>query len=97
MTYSDILRLYSASSRRIAALGYLEPPIAYTNGYYLLAVDNPLCEWDPVKSRPARLSDPYHAVATVEVGRYRYKYRVCASCARLPELRAAARVTKADK
>lgn len=98
MTYFDIVYLFSNISRRQAALSSLQPPIAYTNGYYLHLVTSPLglCEWDPDKARPARLSDPYHAVATVILGRRDHRYRVCDHCASLPEVKAAARVTKTE-
>ncbi len=56
-----------------------------TNAEMLFAVSSMLCEHEPSADRPAMLSDPYHGLATVDVGQ-RYaraddRLRVCADCA----------------
>lgn len=47
----------------------------------LSKIDGPLCEWEPSTKRPAMLSDPYHAPATMRVGAIAPHLRVCATCA----------------
>jgi hypothetical protein len=52
-----------------------------TNAQMLFRVRSLLCEHHPGENRPAMLSDTYHAVATVQVGKDVRGWRVCQSCA----------------
>lgn len=54
-----------------------------TNREIFADADRPLCEWEPDAGRPALLSDPFHAFATLRVGsRDCFTFRVCEDCAR---------------
>lgn len=53
-----------------------------TNAQMLFAVTSMLCEHEPGQNRPAMLSDPYHGIATVQLGGGdAWGLRVCEDCA----------------
>lgn len=68
-----------------------------TNAQVFRNTTRPICEYNPDTGKLSRLSDPFHATATVSVGT-REPLRVCGSCAHRPEHRDKAqhRITKDD-
>lgn len=55
---------------------------------FRLAGSTMLCEWEPKREKPARLSDRYHGIATIRVGgRGETHLRVCRECAGSEALR----------
>lgn len=61
---------------------FVTPPPRRTNWEVFRLAKSPLCEWFPSARREARLSDPYHGIATLELtGPGSSQLRVCADCA----------------
>ncbi len=67
---------------------------AITNRSAIRLFTDPVCEWDDRMDRPARLSDRFHGLATVQIGRvsktsarFDTRLRLCADCAKNPALK----------